>query len=73
MYPEQRRDKARNAHPLRTRPLAGIIRAEVLATVAAHLEAVRGDGTDCAPCHGVTCAGRQSWRAMLARSTSRRG
>ena len=53
MYPEQRRDKARNAHPLRTCPFTGIIRAEVLATVAAHLEAVRCDCANVVPYHRV--------------------
>ena len=56
VYPEQRSDKAGDAHPLRTCPLARIVRAEVLATVAAHIEAVRGDCADVVPYHLVTRA-----------------
>ena len=56
VYPEQRSDKARDAHPPLPVPFAGIVCAEVLATMAAYLEAVRCDGADYAPCHGVTRA-----------------
>jgi hypothetical protein len=51
VYPEQRSDKARNAHPPLPLPFTGIIRAEVLATMAAYLEAVRGDCADVVPYH----------------------
>ena len=39
-----------------TCPLAGIVCAEVLVAMAAHLEAVRCDGANVVPYHGVTRA-----------------